>query len=144
MLFHIIAGDLSIAPRDDKGYLELNGKMGYYPIPLVKQLAINLDRVKVLDQLLSKLQQKHVPTTLVISPAYASYTEPDAEVVAVKKLVSKYDNVNFFNYENDRRFADPGLFDDGAHLNGAGAHKFSEDLATKLLAQPSTVPGSPK
>lgn len=134
MLVHIIAGDLSLAPPDDKGYIALDGHMDYYPIPAYSQTTINYDRVNLLDKLLSRLHQKHVQTSLVISPIYASFAEPDIQVSEVKKLVSKYDNVSFFNYENDPDFAHYYLFKDGVHLNKIGATKFSEDLAAKLVS----------
>ena len=142
MLFHIIAGDLSLAPPDDKGYIALSGNMDYYPMPVYKQTAIDYNRIKLFDQLLSKLKLKRIQTTIVISPIYSSFAEPDIEVLEIKKLVSKYDNVRFFNYENDPDFAHYNLFKDGSHLNEIGANKFSEDLANKLIAGQQAIAGN--
>jgi len=139
MLVHIIAGDLSLAPADDNGYMALSGHMDYYPIPDYKQTAINADRIKLFDQLLSKLKQRNIQTTLVISPIYATFSEPDIQVLEIKKLVSKYDNVSFFNYENDPDYAHYDFFKDGVHLNQIGANKFSEDLANKLISRQQSV-----
>jgi hypothetical protein len=134
MLFHIIAANLGFAPSDHEGFVPLHGKLEYYAPTVNPQTPPKADRVALLDSLLQKLSAKHVPTTLVISPVWSKFNEPDPQVEAIQKLIAKYPGTQFFCYENDPAFLDNKLFDDGRHLNVTGATKFSQDLTDKMLA----------
>lgn len=116
----------------DKGFFKLTKVMPFHRKEVYVDDKIMETRIKILDDFLRELDAKHVKVTLVISPAYYSFIDPNDEGVAIEKLSHKYSNVRFFNYENNPAFADNKLFQDDLHLNYDGAYKFSEDLANKL------------
>lgn len=121
------------APPDDvQGYVKLNTTMAPAKITVFSQSGVAKYRVRILDSLLKRLSDKHVTTTLVISPSYFLFKEPDFPATVIKQLAHKYKNVQFFNYENDPRFLDYKLFSDEHHLNNSGAIKFSTDLVNKM------------
>ena len=132
----IIIGNLATNKSqilEDKGYIKLENTMPFHPIKTFKHGQIIDNRVEILNELLAKLNKKHIAVTLVVSPSYFLYSKNDPVIVAIQKLVAKHDNINFFNYENDPAFAKYQLYSDDDHLNEWGAQKFSQDLTTKLI-----------
>lgn len=132
ILFNSFSSDRS--RNGDKGFFKLTNKMAFHPREVYVDDKIRESRIKILDDLLKKLNEKHVKVSLVISPSYYSFAAPYSEAGIIEELSHKYSNVRFFNYENDPAFVDPRLFNDDLHLNYDGAYKFSEDLAGKLAA----------
>ncbi|MGI4020895.1 MAG: hypothetical protein ACRYFA_05260 [Janthinobacterium lividum] len=132
----IVIGNLTINKSrilEDKGYVKLENTMSFHPIKPFKHGQIIDSRVKVLNELLAKLNKKHIAVTLVVSPSYFSYSKNDPVIVAIQKLIAKHNNIHFLNYENDPAFAQYQLYSDDDHLNEVGAQKFSQDLINKVF-----------
>ena len=119
--------------NDDEGYVKFINVMPYHPIRAYNHQKIINERVEILNDFLMKLNKKNIKITIVISPIYFSFSSPDPVVSVIQSFCKKYNNVNFINYENNPVFADNKLFQDEIHMNDAGARKFSEDLANKLM-----------
>jgi len=128
---HLSHGELGLT--DDKGYVKLINRMAFHPKNAFNKKKIIYSRVKILDDLVNNLTQRHILVTLVISPSYYTFTGEDPMVPVIKELLHKNKNFRFFNYENDTAFNGPALFSSDLHLNEIGANKFSEDLANKLV-----------
>ena len=136
LLTNIIVGNLSSHKSysiDDKGYIKLDNVMPFYPKTISQQAKINVNLVRILNDVLITLSRKHIPVTFVISPSYFLFAKENDNVEIIENLCRMYNNVDFFNYENDTAFAAYGLYYDDLHLNYIGANKFSENLSDKLL-----------
>jgi hypothetical protein len=119
-------------PDDVLGYVKLTSTMPPTKAAFFNQAGVAKYRLNILNNILKRLSDKHVATTLVISPSYYLFKEPDFPATMIKQLAQRYKNVQFFNYENNPQFLDYKLFSDEHHMNNTGAVKFSTDLANKI------------
>lgn len=116
-----------------EGYVQLNAVMPDTKMALASHDQIIPERVAILDDFLAGLHKRNINITIVISPIYYHFKPNDPTVEIIESLCRKYPNVSFINYENDPAFLDESLFNEEIHMNGAGAGKFSIDLANRLV-----------
>jgi len=125
----------------DKGYVKFLTVMRYHKITpfTYHNEHINQNRIKLLGDFIQQLQKRNIKITIVVSPCYNTFANNEPNIKAFEDLCTRYKNVTFFNYENSPAFSDYKLYKDDYHLNDVGAHKFSDDLAAKLIAAGQTV-----
>jgi hypothetical protein len=137
MIGDIIMGNLSSHKAgfgiDVEGYLKFDDIMDNQPVKPFKYEKLIQQRVDILDAFLNQLHRQGIKITVVISPIYFTFAPHNQVVAIMDSFCKKYSNVSFINYENDPRFFYNTLFHDDLHMNDTGAHKFSEDLADKLI-----------
>ena len=74
-------------------------------------------------------------------PVYSSYVESldytqlERTIAAGEIMDLKYNNCNYFNYLDDKRFGRQDFLD-ADHLNRLGAEKFSKALDSILMQKP--------
>lgn len=93
--------------------------------------------LKALVALADRLRGRGVQLALVWIPVSREYTTAFGETVAEQRVahqnLTARPNIGFFDYSADTRFM-PDDFVNGDHLGPTGARKFSELLATEVIA----------
>lgn len=136
LLTNVIVGNLPFNKSrlsDVDGYVALDKVMQYSKRGTYVEGKIINSRVDLLNDILYKLNKKHISVAVVISPLYFSFNT-DLTASTIQKICQKYKNTKFLNYENDQGYEDYKLYSDSYHLNQNGADKFSNDLCTRLAA----------
>jgi hypothetical protein len=137
LLTNVIVGNLAFNKSrlsDVDGYVPLDKVMDYSKRETYVEGKIINSRINLLNDILDKLNKKHIPVAVVISPLYISFNT-DLTASTIEKICQTYGNTKFFNYENDHEYDDYKLYSDSYHLNQFGADKFSNDLCARLAAQ---------
>lgn len=118
--------------KDYKGYLALQG------IKDTAQLAesretnpIDTAKVRYFNSLLKELDKKRIPALVVISPVRGDLVE-GATVKLSKSMCDKFKSIKFLNFAHHQISKDARYFNDGFHLNDAGAVTFSRELVRSL------------
>jgi len=137
MLTNVIVGNMAFNKSrlsDIDGYVPLDKVMEYSKKETYVEKNIVNSRISLLNDILDKLNKKHISVAVVISPLYSSFNT-DLTASTIEKVWLKYSNTKFFNYENDHEYENYKLYSDSYHLNQSGADKFSNDLCTRLGTQ---------
>ncbi len=116
---------------DDRGYLRLDNIMPYHPLKLFQPDRITPERVQVLNRIFSKLNQKHVDVTAVLSPTYFTYLNHNTNAAIIENLCREH-HIRFLNYENSAAYVHHELYNDDTHLNHTGALKFSMEVSDSI------------
>jgi hypothetical protein len=133
LLTTIVKGNISLNKEEDNGYIPLYQTMPFYPKPTFISSAIIKERVHIFNNLLQKLNDKHINTSIVISPSYYSFHENNQTKKIINDIIKNCHYINFLNYENAPKFARHEIYQDSYHLNFVGANKFSNDFTDKLI-----------
>lgn len=125
------------AAREDqiyKGYLPLDGTMDMKVETNRALLSHHVDRakVKVLERILLKLEEKKIHSLLVISPYYGKTLSGLTDNLC-KKFAARFEYTKFVNFSNG--YFNHNLFKDNYHLNRLGAKQFSAELADTILTE---------
>jgi hypothetical protein len=115
--------------EDYKGYVPLytlNG--GGEMKTLTEKKQADSNKVDAFYRLLSKLNERHIRTLLVVSPAHAKYVNPVTSKVC-SVAAQSYPNTLFLNFVNKPDWQDNKYFSDDNHLNNKGAGLFSNVIA---------------
>jgi len=126
--------------KDYKGYVKLTRVKGAYHYKIVdttnivkEENTIDSVKIKVLANLIDKLNKRNIPVLLVISPfPYKNVNSITTNVCL--SFCRKFNNVNFLNFTNMPAWFDDKYFFDNVHLNGQGAILFSETIAKYIIA----------
>ncbi len=135
ILINLLLGVTSYQKNDANeynGYLPINGSSPKKYKRLTESNNVDKAKIKCFKDLINKLERQHIPTFIVISPAY-SYNIDGATVNVLKELSKGLTSVKFLNFTHSQMCNQPQYFFDVSHLNKEGAKVFSNDLAIHIL-----------
>ncbi|WP_158826214.1 hypothetical protein [Mucilaginibacter lacusdianchii] len=121
--------------EDYKGYVPKTSVISNTKLePLKEKGATDSLKVKELYNLLGRLNNKNIPTLLVISPMHYKYVNSVTTSIC-QQADEKFSNTAFLNFANNKSWIDNKLYSDDYHLNVNGARLFSKQIAEYINQQ---------
>lgn len=140
ILTDIVMGFNKKWEKDYKGYIKLTRLNEGYHYKIVdstnivkEENTIDSAKIKVLSNLVDKLNKRHTPVLLVISPFPYKSVNPTTTNLCLS-LCKKYSNLKFLSFTNMPAWFDDKYFFDNVHLNEKGATLFSQTIAKYIIA----------
>jgi len=119
---------------DYKGYIELTGAVKDSLTDLKESNIVDKNKVKELTRILFKLDKRHIPSVIVMSPLHYNYSNNALTIKLCRQICSKFKSTKFV-YFGDAPICKQGkYFMDNWHLNAAGAKLFSEAMISPILS----------
>ncbi len=115
------------------GYLPLQGSYKGGPALITERSAdIKSIKIELLEEVLTMLENKDIPSLLVTSPVYGKVLNNVTDSIC-KSLANKYLHTSFISFCNNNKYSSRSLFKDNYHLNSSGAIVFSNELLEEAV-----------